>query len=143
MWKHVVTFGTLVLVGCAAQGTTLSSLDLGHVEQAVAIAAAAWAVLKFVLTPLLAQMVRKAVNEDLSRLAALETQFTERGMRIELLEKQMEDHAAVFRELPLMRESVAATREAVSAVKESLDRVLDLVEEQQRSLGRLEGLNKE
>lgn len=109
------------------------------VEQTLALGAASWAVLRFVFTPLLTQLVRKAITEEVRRLEELHTAHADLDHRVERMEDQVRENTKAIQAVPQLREALATTKVSIDRLNEVLERLLDQTSEHTKEIGQLQG----
>lgn len=138
---RMVVYGILAmaaLAGCAT--TAVPPRDwMDVVEQTLALGAASWAVLRFVFTPLLTQLVRKAITEEVRRLEELHTAHADLDHRVERMEDQVRENTKAIQAVPQLREALATTKVSIDRLNEVLERLLDQTSEHTKEIGQLQG----
>lgn len=136
------TAGVLALsmaAGCAATATMTPTNWMDAAEQAIAAGASLWAVLRFVFTPLLAQMVRKAIHVEVQRLEALHTAHADLDSRMHHLEGQVAENTRMIRDIPRLQEALSDTKRAVENLNGLLTSLLETTTDHAREIGHLHG----
>jgi hypothetical protein len=136
---NILLYACLALGIAGCSGTSLAEMDLPTVERVAGLAVIAWGTLKFVLTPLLAQMVRKAVERELTRLEELEESFQEHGQRLTALEQRLDTLDVVVAQVAQMRDTLVELRTHMRETPRLLERLIDTAEGHTRELGVIHG----
>lgn len=115
---------------------------LDMLERAVTVGAGLWATVRFIFTPLLTQTVRKVVGKELARVDEMDRELSRHEGRMHQLEERVKDHDRVFKELPLLRETLAETKTAIESLGKLLDRVMDRLDENTKEIAAMHGFQE-